>query len=353
MVALPGSLRGRPDQPARFSDETSPDSRQTGGQKVPVYATVARDTPIGWYHDLVAYFPDASGEVKSSRILRGFEDLPSNIQARVWKGLREVAIHVSDPRPYLGFFDGAFEEGLGRKFPERELMERRKRGDKVATYLLEERERRTAQTMLYDSVERRLRDMVRSAADRSMVAPPWDSELQDPSADDFKKGKASVLRQVAEYTAKGSAAFAPAHERATTHLDEEKFQRFWTGPDSADLINRGTLKELEDGHAFDRGNAKSVAALEKDRRAMVEHLLGTGFYTLDDAAPREGQGLIEMDSKEDARIQAADVAAGMARQILVRDGMQGLVKRWDSVHYNGSRITENNLEETMRFWSRV
>ena len=47
-------LRGRPEHLARFSDETTPDTRTTDRQKVPVYATVNEGTPIDWYDHLLA-----------------------------------------------------------------------------------------------------------------------------------------------------------------------------------------------------------------------------------------------------------------------------------------------------------
>ena len=97
-------LRGRPDHLVRFSDETTPDSRTTDRQKVPVYATVEEGTPIDWFDDLLTRIPNAP-EVKSRWVLDNLECLPRKTRERVWDGLREVTIHVSDPRPYLGRAD--------------------------------------------------------------------------------------------------------------------------------------------------------------------------------------------------------------------------------------------------------
>lgn len=351
MVAFPRELRGRPDRLTRFTDETSLDSRNTRGQKVPVYATVPADADIGWYHDLVAHFPDAPGEVKSTRVLAGFEALPPELKARIWKGLREIGVHVSDPRPYVGFYDEAVSDGLGRPVIEEELKYWAVRGDPVARHILEDRERFAGQEMLSGSIVQRLHDVVDDAIHRAPIAPPWDQKSVDLTVAPFKKGKASSLRRIAEYTAKGSAAFADALERAHTYGGEADCGRFWTGPDSTDLIHRGTLKELEDGHAFDRGDARALERLEQDRQTMVAHLARSAFYGLEEnEQPSARKALVEMDSKDDTRIQAADVAAGLVKQVLEREGLPGVVRRWSRVFYNGGRITENNLEATLAFW---
>ena len=56
-----------------FSDGTSLDTRTTDGKKVPLYATVHEETPIGWYCELLTQFPMAP-EIKSCDVLRGFEN---------------------------------------------------------------------------------------------------------------------------------------------------------------------------------------------------------------------------------------------------------------------------------------
>ena len=134
MVAFPRDLRGRTDQLTRFSDETSVDSRTTGDQKVPVYATIPRDSEMGWYHDLVAHLPDVAGEVKSRHVLAQFELLPTALQERVWRGLRRASVHIADPRPYLGLVDDAYHEATGQSFSEREFRERRRKGEEIATF---------------------------------------------------------------------------------------------------------------------------------------------------------------------------------------------------------------------------
>ena len=50
--------------------------------------------------------------------------------------------------------------------------------------------------------------------------------------------------------------------------------------------------------------------------------------------------LPELDSKESFFLQAADFAAGIAREIWSRNTLAHLVGAFDSVTYNGKRIYE-------------
>ena len=158
---------------------------------------------------------------------------------------------------------------------------------------------------------------------------------------------------ISEYTARSSAAFAPAYERATTYGGEADHGRFWFGLDSTDLVLRGTLKPLEDGHAFDCGNARLTNTLENKRRRMVERLTRNSLFARHSLGPRDMPAFLDMDSRVNKRIQAADIAAGFARHVLRREGLPGVIKRWRKVYYNGSRLTEDNLESVLRFWSTV
>lgn len=85
---------------------------------------------------------------------------------------------------------------------------------------------------------------------------------------------------------------------------------------------------------------------------MVAQLTRTSLYTvtLFQGPEPPPDALIEIDSKDDVRIQAADVAAAMAREVFSRDGLPGVVQRWRRVYYNGGRVTEKSLDATLSFW---
>ena len=343
-------LRGRPDHLVRFSDETTPDTRTTARQKVPVYATVEEGTPIDWYDDLLTRVPNAP-EVKSRWVLANFKCLPRKTRGRVWEGLREVTIHVSDPRPYLGRADEKSLRSCGVPFQTLIRMMQQSKHPEVSQ-LGEHLSSLIGQRMLADSFAHRLSNVLQIAERRAWLSPgyPVEADSEDVIRQ-LRRPRKSIFASVSEYTARGSAAFAPAFEKATAYRGEAEGRRFWFGPDSNDLIFRGTLKPLEDGHAFDAGSERLTSMLDNRRRSMVERLTRNSGLTIRRRDPSDVAAFVDMDSRADKRIQAADVVAGLASHVLGKEGPVGLVRRWGKVYYNGSRLTENNLEPVLRFWS--
>ncbi len=364
-----------------FSDGTSLDTRTTDGKKVPLYATVHEETPIGWYCELLTQFPMAP-EIKSCDVLRGFENLPPDTRNRVWRGLREMTIHVSDPRPYFGFADEVYQKICGVRF--QTLMQRAREPGHEDFFRLGES--LIGQLMLADSARHRL-ERVLWIAERG----PW--SLQGPLEDDpddvideLRRPRISVVASVAEYAARASAAFTPALEKATADGGEAEHLQYWGGPGPSNLSLRGTRKILEEGHAFDDGNRRLTDDLERERRGLLEQLNRNSplrnnhaFDDVNGRMPhvREGKrpdpsgpaqhrrlvprrreasdkaAFIDIDSRKDPRIQATDIAAGFARHILTQDGPEGLIRRWSRVYYNGIRLTQGNLDSALRFWRKI
>ena len=110
---------------------------------------------------------------------------------------------------------------------------------------------------------------------------------------------------------------------------------------------------MEDGHSFDAGNERLTRILDGTRRSMVKQLTRNTVFTMRSREPSDVLAFVDMDSRADKRIQPADIAAGLARHVLGQESPVGLIRRWAKVYYNGSRLTENNLEPVLQFWSRV
>lgn len=352
MNHLPANLRGRPDRLTQFSDETSLDTRTTSGYKVSLYATIRGDVSIDWYYALRSHFPHAP-EVKSTILLAAFESLPTAIQARVWSGLRHAVIQIADVRPYRGRLEHGFLESTGKPLPHDLLREAVQRGDRHAAKIIAMADRLVAHQMLLDSFGARLQGLLSMAGNHAWATLRSVEPGTDLVPPELGKGKISSDRMVTEYTAKDNTAFVRAFERAVTNRGESEQRRYFLGPNLTDLIFRGTLAALQDGHAFDEGSARILADIEKRRRGMVQKLLGGAGDGRDSMTDENVPALVEVDSQADSRIQAADVAAGFARHHFAREGLSGVVGRWEAVYYNGGRLTENNLGAATRFWNSV
>ena len=216
-------LRGRPDHLVRFSDETTPDTRSTDLQKVPVYATIEEGTPIDWYADLLTLVPNAP-EVKSRWVLANFERLSRKTRGRVWDGLREVTIHISDPRPYLGWDDENSLRSCGVSFQVLIRLMQQSKHDEVAQ-LGEHLSSLLVQQMLADSFGHRLNNILQIAERRAWFSRGW--PVEDDSEDvvrQLRRPRKSIFTSVSEYTARGSAAFVLAFEKATIPMGAR--QRF-------------------------------------------------------------------------------------------------------------------------------
>lgn len=329
-----------PDAAVRFSDETSLDQRTTDRMKVVVYATIPREASIAWYHSLLTHRGVAT-EWKSSHLLAVFEGLPSVLQERVWRGVRAATIQVVDVRPHLADID--------KKLLQR-MRELAGQGDATMKHLLRLMEILIVKRMLVSSLPVQLELRIHPARPVISAAHGVSGAdvnfLSDLLAE--KSRKLPTPREALEFVAKGNAAFAPAlfaTERITPPPG-----RFWLGPTPDDFERSGTVKALRDVHLFDEGNARHLRWLEQDRRSFMNRLDWTGREALHRLSG-DRTAFLEIDSKLSPWVQAADIVAGLVREVLQREGPVGVVRRGLRVQYNGKRLTENSLERVLRLWS--
>ena len=158
------------------------------------------------------------------------------------------------------------------------ILKMRERCGETASQIHQQLHSLVAKRILLRSMEQQLGRILQIAERRAWFHKWLPAEDVNAIIDRLQTPRRSIITAVSEYTARGSAAFAPAHERATTHGGEASYRRFWLGPDSTDLVLRGTLKPLEDGHALDLGNKRLTNILENNRRGMVERLTRNGPF---------------------------------------------------------------------------
>ena len=94
---------------------------------------------------------------------------------------------------------------------------------------------------------------------------------------------------------------------------------------------------LAPSHAFDQGNEKAVKWIA-DRRADVLSEIDQDQYFYPATQPEPLQELV---SSESIPLQAADIAAAIARRLWERSSLVAVVRAFEYVTYNGERLSED------------
>ena len=340
------------DNAVSFSDETSTDSRVTGKYKVCITGQVDRNLSLDWYYDIIALFPDAPGELKSKVVTERFNNFPSNMRAKIWAGLKKVKIHVVDPQPHGHKLENMLRSAWRSSDAPERLDRMAREGIAFARGVLEELRYLLADSILRDSTAVRVQHLARALSEPlfgSMFSDTGtnsllDSELQCPqviTADDFPNRK-SLVRDVTSWSAKSSAAFHSVLEAPAQVIEENNVGYFYA--DNI-ILQRRMTKELSYTHAFDKGNEKQLHLLERARHSMIRELANRDHMYVC-SVPR--LGFVGTESRDSYYTQAADIAAGMASDLYEKEGLIGIVDRWEYVAFNGARVSRSDAEEEMR-----
>jgi hypothetical protein len=89
-----------PSESVSFTDDTSPDTRNTKERNVSIHAKVRRETPLDWYYDLIYLCRNIKGELKSKDAVKTYKNMRRYERAKLWDTLKEVQINITDPLPY-------------------------------------------------------------------------------------------------------------------------------------------------------------------------------------------------------------------------------------------------------------
>jgi len=338
------------DSAISFSDDGSPDSRRTGGTKVCINGQVDRALSLDWYFQLIAFFPDIPGELKSKRIAEIFRSLPPVTQFRIWRSLSRVKIHIVDPRPHYARIRNIVRRSMNR--PDAlQLLDAIPMRDSPSKTMGDYMREVIAERVLSDSAARRVQSLAHILADpfggtfESQI--PW-LQRKEPkpvvTVDAFGNRR-DVVRQAVQWSAKSSAAFHAAVDAAISGEDvaaEWASQRFFTG----DRCLRRMAQHLTPVHAFDVGNSRQLDLLEHARLNLLDDIVKQDRICR--LLSRMRRGIVEVDSKESYYVQAADFAAGIASDIYASEGLRGVVVRFEHVTYNGVRVSLADAEEEIR-----
>lgn len=325
---------GSPDA-ISFTDDTSlPNS----GAKVSIHAQVIRELPLDWFYALLRRAPSQAGELKSTVIVEVFFALSDIERRRVLSTLKTTRIHITDPRPYTHQVD----ERLADIVPGGDVQGFIKRLNRNQQRVAEnERRKLIARRMLRDAPPQQIRLRHRlweyQTCQRIRVPEPFVDESLMPYFEEkplkeldfapFERSRKNVVNVLSAFLSKSESVFC----KALDSMDEFIAR----GAQSPMLVGFHLSRILSESHAFDKGDTQEVQWIDGERHDVLERIDRYGMF------PVQPAPLPELDSKSSFYVQAADFAAGIARELWSRNSLPHLVDTFDYVTYNGRRISES------------
>jgi hypothetical protein len=347
MVILPGGVNA-----ASFNDDSSPDTRQTAGQKVSVNAQVIPENSLGWYYKILQLCPSVQGELKSADVWPRFQALDSESRSRIWTGLSKVRIHIVDPTPYKYRLDDILRRVYRWDDPAKVITRQLQSGDPTAFWLSRQTQVWLAENILSDSTGARVHSLSRFLNDGfALHVLKRDQGRRNQEQEevlhwtDFGRDTKPLVRKVTTWSAKSAATF---HEALDCFEELDEFARY--SPD--DMIRNRMAKRVLKSHAFDKGNQQQIELLEGARDNILDNL--TTYDTISQIQGRRNKPYLQLDSTDSYLVQAADIAAGIASKIYESENLVAVASRFEYVTYNGRRVSIADAEEEIRLmrWHR-
>lgn len=320
-----------------FTDDTS---LPKAGAKVSIHAQVIREYPLDWYYALLQRAPSHAGELKSNVIIEVFFTLPDFERRRVLSTLKTVRIHVTDPRPYTYGVD----ELLSDIVPGGDVPGFIKRLDRAQRQVAQnERRKLIARRMLRDAPPQQIRlKHLLWEYQAGLRISTWDRESlideklmpyfedKPPKEFDFapfERSRKNVVNVLSAFLSKSESVFSEAMDGMDAFIE--------SGTQSPMLVASQLSRILSESHAFDNGDTREVQWIDAERHDVLRRIDRQGMF------PVQLAPLPELDSSDSFFVQAADFAAGIAREIWSRNSLPHLVDTFDYVTYNGRRISES------------
>jgi hypothetical protein len=273
--------------------------------------------------------------------------LAESDREKIFKTLRTVRIHIVDPRPYMVDVQDSLQKHLPNGITVPDFL---KRLDASTKHLRQTRRLALeciATSILHDAPAERLKTEYQAweyasgmtiHVDESLYSEmPLQPVVKPQRTYDlapFEHEKSNILNDVANFVSASASIFWPA-------LDEFRDARqdyFLDAPMAGPWLISSALGR---SHAFDQGHSHAVRWIEKQRTDALAQIDPRGlFYPRNMPRP-----ILELVSTESVPIQAADIAAGIARELWCRNSLPHLVNRFEYVTFNGDRLSDIQAQQ--------
>lgn len=340
-------IEDSPKKATSFTDETSPQKTSSTDRKISIHGQVIKDLPLSWYHDLMKLYPGESSEVKSTRILQEFHNLPRDFRERVWSGMKRVIINIVDSLSYQTDLRQILSN-IYKNDKIQEILKRNARqGDIFARQMLRKMDETVTLWVIQDSPPERLKRSMRPRSFTGSLSYYLNRTNQDNEEIDlsqFRAKRSSMTGKAVKYVCKSGSVFNPARDQINPvlMLHNESWTRYMA------------QRKLRESHAFDRGDDQSIEWIDNQRKAIARSGYAFNYDENDNGCLGEGFGpLYSISSDTSSYTQAADIAAGFARQNYERHGIAAVAGSFDYVTLNGERITQDNAEKRFEYWRQL
>ena len=305
-----------------------------------IQAQLLKNEPLSWFHSIASRISDNVGELKSSRAAEIFFALGDREKRLISSGLRKVRIHITDPRAYYKECKLALETILG---PGEMVLGFLRRLDKQPHIRnIQSITRRYITTnIVRDSLAEQLRrenyvlecvagcrlpySMIPAEIQQMFPPKPWASV--DISV--FEKNGSNPINQASTAVAKSASVFSDALDVVSEAITLSPAQR--RAMQARALLQSAASRP----RAFDKGESQAIGFVREQQALVVKELSFPPLLVLSSC------DLTEVDSRDFHEMQAADVAAGIARDLWFRFGLVSVIHHFEHVLLNGTRLTEN------------
>lgn len=259
--------------------------------------------------------------------------------------MKQVIINIVDSLSYQVRLEKSLREAVKHDKAYDMLKARANQGDKFAKKVLKTMDESVTASIVSDSPPERLKYLMRNRrrySGHSLAAYMRKDYMVAEKTDisPFRTKTSSMSGKAVKWASKSGSVFFRAIDEVTK-LDKY-LEDGW--------IHYHLMRHLQPSHAFDRGDDQAISWIDSQRHEVVRRMNPFQYeiarHTLQ---PSEGK----IASEDSFYTQAADIAAGFARQLYGRHGIVAVASSFEYVTLNGERITQNNAEERFRYWKQI
>lgn len=327
-----------PENAVSFTDETHRINKEKTSRRIWTHAQISNRDSVLWFHELRTLYPEIEGELKSFNIVKDFDKMQRNLKFRVASGVRKARIHIVDTLAYEAREKQIFREIYKCDNYEKFIQNLPDKNQAKKIILM--MEEGIAERIIFDSPAQRLERKIQ--ATRYLGYGYYTSQANErhrkrlsTDLEPFKKGSKKIYDTASKYVSKSSSIFSDALDFTERGFCGGEYE---TRQQVGDILNVS--------HAFDEGDNQSIQWLEEQREYFIE---GVVYNAFGNNAKLYGN----VDSKLSFRVQAADIAAGIAQKKYDENGLESVFECFDYITFNGERINEINIRERLYYWEKV